>query len=39
MTILMVTNDDEVARTADRIVRMRDGMLAPVIPGAAPRSG
>jgi ABC-type lipoprotein export system ATPase subunit len=39
MTILMVTNDDEVARTADRIVRMRDGMLAPAIPGAAPRSG
>jgi ABC-type lipoprotein export system ATPase subunit len=38
MTILMVTNDDEVARTADRIVRMRDGMLSPVTPGGALRS-
>jgi len=39
MTILMVTNDDEVARTADRIVRMRDGMLTPVTLGEALQSG
>ncbi len=39
MTILMVTNDDDVAHTADRIVRMRDGMLTSVTPGAAPQSG
>ena len=39
MTILMVTNDGDVAHTADRIVRMRDGMLTPVTPGAAPQSG
>ncbi len=39
MTVLMVTNDDDVAHTADRIVRMRDGMLTAVTPGAAPRSG
>lgn len=38
MTILMVTNDDEVARSADRIVRMRDGRLDTVTPDAAPRS-
>jgi putative ABC transport system ATP-binding protein len=28
MTILLVTNDDEVARTADRTLRLRDGRIA-----------
>jgi putative ABC transport system ATP-binding protein len=35
MTILLVTNDDEVAGRADRILRMRDGI---VTPDGAPRS-
>jgi putative ABC transport system ATP-binding protein len=39
MTILMVTNDNDVAETADRIVRMRDGMVMSVTPGAVPQSG
>jgi putative ABC transport system ATP-binding protein len=39
MTILLVTNDDEVARQADRVLRIRDGRLegAPT-PDGAPRS-
>jgi ABC-type lipoprotein export system ATPase subunit len=37
MSILMVTNDPEVAHTADRVVRMRDGKLAPATPAEAPR--
>jgi putative ABC transport system ATP-binding protein len=36
-TILLVTNDDAVAAQAERVVRMRDGVL--VTPGAALRSG
>ena len=39
MTVLMVTNDDDVAHSADRMVRMRDGVLTSVTPGAAPQSG
>src|SRR5207302_9350292 len=42
MTILLVTNDEEVASLADRTLRIRDGRLAPVaaaIPAAGPRSG
>ena len=35
-TILLVTNDDAVAAQADRVLRLRDGVLTP---GAAPRSG
>jgi len=41
MTILLVTNDDQLARIADRVVRMRDGRLEavdPVIRDEAPRS-
>jgi ABC-type lipoprotein export system ATPase subunit len=38
MSILMVTNDDEVAHTADRVVRMRDGKLVPATPAEAPQS-
>lgn len=38
MTVLMVTNDDEVARAADRVVRMSDGRLSPITPAAAPGS-
>jgi putative ABC transport system ATP-binding protein len=34
MTVLLVTNDEEVARTADRTLRLRDGR---VTPAAAPR--
>jgi putative ABC transport system ATP-binding protein len=37
MTILMVTNDDEVSRTADRVVSMRDGCLVASTPAGAPR--
>ena len=35
-TILLVTNDDAVATQADRVLRLRDGVLTP---GAALRSG
>ncbi len=35
MTVLMVTNDDDIARLADRALRLRDG----VIQAEAPRSG
>jgi ABC-type lipoprotein export system ATPase subunit len=38
MSILMVTNDDEIAHAADRVVRMRDGKLVPATPAEAPRS-
>jgi ABC-type lipoprotein export system ATPase subunit len=34
MTVLLVTNDDDVARTADRTLRLRDGR---VTPAAAPQ--
>jgi len=39
MTILLVTNDDGVARQAERVLRIRDGVLDGATPGAAPRSG
>ena len=29
LSILIVTHDSEVAETADRIIRMRDGLLVP----------
>jgi putative ABC transport system ATP-binding protein len=29
MTVLLVTNDDDVARTADRTLRLRDGRVTP----------
>jgi putative ABC transport system ATP-binding protein len=35
-TILLVTNDDDVAAQADRVLRIRDGVI---IPGEALRSG
>ncbi len=40
MTILLVTNDDDVAELADRTLRIRDGRVEPVetIRAAAPRS-
>lgn len=38
MTVLLVTNDEKIARTADRILRMRDGRIVPIIRDAAPRS-
>ncbi len=37
MTILLVTNDDEVAQRADRVLRIRDGAIA-ATPAEAPRS-
>jgi putative ABC transport system ATP-binding protein len=38
-TVLLVTNDPEVAEAADRILRMRDGRVeGAAIPSAAPRS-
>jgi putative ABC transport system ATP-binding protein len=37
-TILLVTNDPDVAGTADRIMRIRDGRIEEVTPGGAPRS-
>jgi putative ABC transport system ATP-binding protein len=41
MTIMLVTNDDAVAESADRTLRIRDGRVedgAAVTPAAAPRS-
>ena len=40
MTILLVTNDDDVAELADRTLRIRDGRVqaANATPAAAPRS-
>ena len=38
MTILLVTNDDAVAETADRTLRIRDGRVESATPAAAPRS-
>jgi ABC-type lipoprotein export system ATPase subunit len=29
MTVLLVTNDDDVARAADRTLRLRDGRVTP----------
>jgi len=37
-TILLVTNDPDVAEVADRILRMRDGRIDEAIPAGAPRS-
>lgn len=41
MTILLVTNDEDVAELADRTLRIRDGRVEPAgaIRAAAPRSG
>ena len=38
MSVLMVTNDDEVSLTADRVVRMLDGKIVSATPAEAPRS-
>jgi putative ABC transport system ATP-binding protein len=38
MTILLVTNDAEVAAAADRTLRIRDGRIEDATPAAAPRS-
>jgi putative ABC transport system ATP-binding protein len=37
-TVLLVTNDPDVAHTADRIMRIRDGRIEEVTPAGAPRS-
>jgi putative ABC transport system ATP-binding protein len=37
-TILLVTNDPDVAEVADRILRIRDGRIEEAIPAGAPRS-
>jgi putative ABC transport system ATP-binding protein len=37
-TILLVTNDPDIARAADRTLRIRDGRIAEITPAAAPRS-
>jgi putative ABC transport system ATP-binding protein len=37
-TVLLVTNDPEVAQCADRILRIRDGRIEDATPAAAPRS-
>jgi len=37
-TILLVTNDPEVAGAADRILRIRDGRIEEATPSGAPRS-
>ena len=38
MTILLVTNDDAVAETADRTIRLRDGRVVAPTPASTPRS-
>jgi putative ABC transport system ATP-binding protein len=38
MTILLVTNDDDVAAAADRTLRIRDGRVEDASPVGAPRS-
>jgi putative ABC transport system ATP-binding protein len=38
-TIVLVTNDPDVAESADRILRIRDGRIEDVTPAEAPRSG
>jgi putative ABC transport system ATP-binding protein len=38
MTIVLVTNDDAVAGTADRILHIRDGRVDPATRDAAPLS-
>ena len=38
MTIVLVTNDDAVAATADRTLRIRDGRVVSATPAAAPLS-
>jgi len=38
MSILMVTNDEEVSLTADRVVRMLDGKIVSATPAEVPRS-
>jgi putative ABC transport system ATP-binding protein len=37
-TIVLVTNDPDVARAADRTLRIRDGRIVEITPAAAPRS-
>jgi putative ABC transport system ATP-binding protein len=37
-TVLLVTNDPDVAAAADRILRIRDGRIEDPTPAAAPRS-
>jgi putative ABC transport system ATP-binding protein len=37
-TILLVTNDPDVAETADRTLRIRDGLIEEVTRDGAPRS-
>jgi ABC-type lipoprotein export system ATPase subunit len=37
-TIVLVTNDPDVARAADRTLRIRDGRIAEITPAAEPRS-
>jgi putative ABC transport system ATP-binding protein len=37
-TILLVTNDPDIAGTADRILRIRDGRIEEVTRAGAPRS-
>jgi ABC-type lipoprotein export system ATPase subunit len=37
-TVLLVTNDPDVATAADRILRIRDGRIEDAIPAAEPRS-
>ncbi|HEY7603403.1 MAG TPA: ABC transporter ATP-binding protein [Gaiellaceae bacterium] len=37
-TVLLVTNDPDVARAADRTLRIRDGRIVEITPAATPRS-
>jgi ABC-type lipoprotein export system ATPase subunit len=36
MTVLMVTNDDDIAELADRRLRLRDGLIRDAAPRSAP---